>query len=464
MEAEFKRMQQCDVLEPIESSTWVSNMVVVPKSNGAVRICCDLSDLNKAVIPDRYPLPTIEELSRFFAGSRYFTKIDLKWGYLQVLLHPSVRHLTAMITPLGLFQWKRLPFGLSSAPSYFQMVMSIITKGLEGVKFLIDDIIICGRLKAEHDIRLEQLCKRLHEYNVLINDDKSKFCVTSVDFVGHTVSSQGVSPLQSNIEAITKLETPDSTKRVRSFLGAANFYRKFIPHFSDIAEPLVSLTRKDAEFIWNPAHQQAFEKLRAALGSTDILAHFDSDMPTLLTTDASGIALAAYLSEIHRYGTERTVAFASRTLSPTERAYSTSEREALACIWACEHWHYYLYGRRFTLRTDHSALKALLSGDQKGRKPMRLLRWADRLQQYDYEIQYRPGVDNVVADLLSRSCDSSESESSASESSKSESSKSESSKFESSESSADNEGFDTFQMGSVFGSPALSTITQQQLK
>ena len=193
---------------------------------------------------------------------------------------------------------------------------------------------------------------------------------------------------------------------------------------------------------------------------------------TLVTTDASGVALGAYLSQIHHDGVERTVAFASRTLSPTERAYSTSEREALACMWACEHWHYYLYGRRFTLRTDHSALKALLSGGQKGRKPMRLLRWADRLQQYDYEIQYRPGSDNVVADLLSRSCETSEpdlhSNSSGSHHNLTKSVKTSNSNhciidlshidaitYMNSE--------EDLQLNSVFGSPALASISPKRL-
>ena len=367
-----------------------------------------------------------------------------------------------MITPLGLFQWKRLPFGLSSAPSYFQMVMSIITKGLDGVKFLMDDIIVCGKSKAEHDSRLERLCKRLHDYHVLINMDKSIFGVPTVDFVGHTVSADGVKPLKSNITAIENLEVPTNSKKVRSLLGAANFYRKFIPHFSDIVEPLVALTRKEEAFVWSGPQQRAFDQLKTSLTSASVLAHFDPDLSTLVTTDASGVALGAYLSQVHHNGVERTVAFASRTLSATERAYSTSEREALACIWACEHWHYYLYGRHFTLRTDHSALKALLSGGQKGRKPMRLLRWADRLQQYDYDIQYRSGPDNVVADLLSRSCDSSGPDNPNGP--------------DHSVQSADLSDWPDFmetneepsppedlQLNSVFGSPALATITPKRL-
>jgi len=295
VEAEIRRMHESDVLEPIDSSRWVSNMVVVPKANGDVRICCDLSDLNKAVIPDRYLLPTIDELSKFFSGATVFSKVDLKWGYLQVLLHPSVRHLTAMITPLGLFQWKRLPFVLSSAPSYFQMVMSIVTKGIAGVKHLIDDIIVCERNRSEHDQRFDALCRRLHSYRVIINEEKSIFGAPAVDFVGHTVSSAGVQPLQSNIDGILKLEIPDTCKNVRSFVGYANFYRKFIPHFSHIVEPLLNLTRKDAEFQWGASEQQAFNQLKEKLMSTEVLAHFNPDWPTIVTTDASGVALGAVL-------------------------------------------------------------------------------------------------------------------------------------------------------------------------
>ena len=331
---------------------------------------------------------------------------------------------------------------------------------------------MCGKSKSQHDSRLEILCKRLHDYNVLINEEKSTFGVPTVDFVGHTVSANGVRPLKSNVEAIQNLEVPTTCKKVRSLLGAANFYRKFIPHFSDIVEPLVALTRKEEQFEWSGHHQRAFDRLKESLTSAQVLAHFDPDLVTLVTTDASGVALGAYLSQIHHDGVERTVAFASRTLSPTERAYSTSEREALACMWACEHWHYYLYGRRFTLRTDHSALKALLSGGQKGRKPMRLLRWADRLQQYDYEIQYRPGSDNVVADLLSRSCETSEpdlhSNSSGSHHNLTKSVKTSNSNH----CIIDLSHIDTItymnseedlQLNSVFGSPALATISPKRL-
>lgn len=158
---ELKRMVKEEVLEPIEASDWVSNMVIVHKSNGSIRICADLSEVNKAIIPDRYPLPTNDELSQFFAGSKLFEKIDLKWGYLQVRLHESCQNMTAMITPAGLFKWKRLPFGLCSAPSNFQKIVAQIIFGIPGVKNLLDDIIIAAPTKSEHDYRLECVLQRL---------------------------------------------------------------------------------------------------------------------------------------------------------------------------------------------------------------------------------------------------------------------------------------------------------------
>lgn len=402
VKVEVDRLVNERILEPIESSPWVCNMVIVPKANGAVRICADLSDANRAVVPDRYPLPTIEELSDFFAGSKFFSKVDLKWGYLQVELVESARYITAMITPWGLFQWRRLPFGLSSAPSCFQKIIASIVQGIDGVRNLLDDIVICGKNKHEHDERLLQVLQRLDEYNVTINAEKTVLSAQSVDFVGHHVSADGVRPLQSNVDAILQAEPPVTLKQLRSFLGACNFYRKFIKSFSDVTEPLNLLLRKDARFEWTPLCQRAFELMKSAITQAPTLAHFDADLPTMLTTDASLVALGAVLSQIHPDGSDHPVAFASRTISDAERNYSAGEREALACIWAAEHFHFYLYGRQFTLRTDHSSLTTLLAGASKGHKPMRLLRWADRLAQYSFNVEYRPGRLNAVADYLSR--------------------------------------------------------------
>ena len=213
----------------------------------------------------------------------------------------------------------------------------------------------------------------------------------------------------SHVDAIVKLNAPTSLKELRKVLGGAGYYRKFVPRYADIIEPLNALLRSDTSFYWSKECQLAFEKLKQELVSANVLAHFDPSLDTIVTTDASAVAIGAVLSQVQADGTERPVAFASRTLSQTERNYAVSEREALACIWSCERWHWYLYGRHFTLRTDHSALTTLLAGGSKGHRPMRLLRWADRLNEYRFNIQYKPGVENVVADLLSRSTTASDS-------------------------------------------------------
>ena len=404
--AELKRMEADGILEKIDSSPSISNMVIAPKPNDAIRICADLRNPNKAIIPDKYPLPTMEELSEFFAGATVFSKIDLKWGYLQIPLAKESRYLTGMITPFGLYQWTRVPFGLCSAPSCFQKIISKMIEGCKRTKNLLDDIVVCGANKQEHDANLQAVLNRLSQHNATVNGEKCQFGVAEIEFAGHHISTQGVRPLQSNVEALLAIEKPTNIKDVHSFLSTAAYYMKFVPHFAEITEPLRVMLKKDATFDWTQACQEAFDKVKQEITSDRVLAHFDPYAQTIVSTDASGIALGAVLSQI-QYGIEVPIAFASRALQPAERAYSVGEREALACIWACERWHYYLYGRRFTLRTDHSALTALLGASTKGRKPMRLMRWADRLHQYNYTVVYRPGKENSVADMLSRAVGSS---------------------------------------------------------
>ena len=305
---------------------------------------------------------------------------------------------------------------------------------------MLDDIIVCGRNKAEHDKNLEMVLSRLSEFNATINIDKCLFGADQVDFVGHTISKDGVQPLQSNIDALLRIPPPTNTKEVHSFLSTANYYLKFVPHFSQLAEPLRTMLKKDSTFHWNDRCQNAFEQIKQEIASHRVLAHFDTHSHTIVSTDASGIALGAVLSQV-QHGKERPIAFASRTLQPAERAYSVGEREALACIWACEHWHYYLYGRKFTLRTDHSALTTLLAGSTTGRKPMRLLRWADRLHQYNFDVVYRPGKENNVADLLSRAVQS----------------------LVPSQVSSVEINADLQTLNTIFGSPALRAISPQEL-
>ena len=257
-----------------------------------------------------------------------------------------------------------------------------------------------GRGIAQHDQRLRRVMERLVQHNATVRQDECVIGASVVEFNGHRISASGLQPLSSNVDAILRIPVPVEPRQLVRFVSTAVYYLKFVPGFADICEPLRQLLKADAVWSWTPACQYSFEELKRRLSSPPVLAHFDVTRPTLVTCDASAVAIAATLSQRHD-GKELPVAFASRTLSVTVRRYSASEREAPACLWACEHWHFFLYGRRFTLITDHQALKTLLTTGGS----LRLHRWSDRLQQYNYLVEFRPGRLNVVADCLSRSFD-----------------------------------------------------------
>ena len=375
--------------------------MVAKKKSGGLRPCIDLRPVNKAVIPDRYPLPTTEELTAKFYGSTVFSKLDLRQGYLQVPLHPDSRNLTAFVTHMGVFRYSRMPFGLSSAPSCFQKIMATIFAGIPGVAIYLDDIVVHGATTALHDERLTRVLNVLASHNLTLNGEKCIFAVPAIDFVGFHLTADGLSPLHSNVEAVQRLPEPSSPAHLASFLGMTAYYLRFLPEYSATTAPLRQLLKKDATWTWTPACSAAVRRLKLQLTSPPVLAHFDQASPTLLTCDASNTAVGAVLSQLH-CGVERPVAFASRSLTTAEQKYSVGEREALACVWACERWHMFLYGRHFTLRTDHQALTTLLTTAGSGHKPLRIHRWSERLQQYNFTTLFTPGRDNVVADLLSR--------------------------------------------------------------
>ena len=241
------------------------------------------------------------------------------------------------------------------------------------------DIVIHGRTKDQRDKRQQLVLERLAEYHITLNPNKRQFARTEINFLGYHVSSQGVLPLYSNVKTIEELPQPTSAKEVASFLGTPNFYLKFVAHYADTAEPRRRLLRKDVPWDWTDEQDQAFRTLKHKITSAPILAHFDLDAQTIVTTDASGTGHGAVLSQVSG-GKERPVAYASKTLSATERKYSTGEREALACIFACEYWHVFLFGRKFILRTDHQALTTLLATSGSGHRPVRIYRWSETVK------------------------------------------------------------------------------------
>ena len=402
---ELKDLQDKGIIERIDASPWVSPIVVTHKRDGGKpRICVDLREPNKVIVADCHPLPHMEELFSNLRGATVFSTIDLASAYHQMPLHPDSRDITAFITHDGLFRFCRVPFGLASAPSAFQKMMSIILAGLPGVQAYLDDVICYGTTQREHDENLRRVLRALTDAGLKLNMHKCKFNQPSLNYLGHTISMEGLLPDQDRVTAVIHAPAPQDTSSLRSFLGLASWYSKFIPDFATVSEPLRAVLRDctDSSFKWTTEAQSSFTLLKELVVNSQALALYDPELPTYVTTDASDYGLGAVLTQLHPDQSERTVAFASRTLSPAERKYSTVEREALACVWAVERWRTYLWGRRFVLRTDHHALTTLLTSAGAGRAGLRIARWSARLLCFTYDVTYRPGHLNVTADCLSR--------------------------------------------------------------
>ena len=390
-----------DIIERIDCSEWIHPMVTVMRKDGRVRICNDLQALNRQIVVEKFILPSADELIVNLSGAKFFSKLDLTNAFFHMPLTTDSRPLTAFLTTEGLFQYKVLPMGLSSAPAAWQKFMVHALAGIKGQVVYIDDICVYGASREEHDSRLHAVLRRLNDLNLRLNISKCIFCVSEIEFLGHVISASGIRPNTSNIRAIKEAPEPSNVHQVQHFLGLCAYYLRYLPDFVSTAEPLRKLTRKNERFEWKAEQQEAFERIRNQIASAPLMAIFNVDCPTFVSTDASDCGVGAVLSQIQD-GVEKVVAYASRKLSVSEKKYSAGEKEALACVWACEKWHLYLFGRPFTLRTDHSALTTLLSRGNKGIRPLRISRWYARLLNYNFIIVYRPGSQNQVADVLSR--------------------------------------------------------------
>lgn len=400
----LKELESQDIIERVnEASEWVSPMLVKRKSSNEVRIIVDLREANKAVIREMHPLPTLEQMSRKIGGNKIFTKLDIKQAFHQVVLKEECRYITTFISPIGLMRYKRLMFGLSAAPELFQKVMDMIFADFPWLIIFIDDVLIPAKDSEELLARTKLVYDRLRQYNILLNSDKVESCVKEIDFLGYHISEQGISVSRSKLEAIEKMEKPKSAEELRSFLGLINFVHRYIPNLATITYSLNLLTRKGTPFIWETVHQEKFDQLKEILLKDEILGFYDPKDDTFVIADGSPVGLGAVLVQRRTSGETRIICFASKTLTATEQKYAQTEREALALVWACEKFHYYLYGKFFWLVTDHKPLVAIF-GDRLKPSP-RIERWKLRLMAYDYKVMYRPGKNNI-ADPLSRLCQS----------------------------------------------------------
>lgn len=373
-------------------------------SNPLIRVCGDYSvTVNPQLEPHRYPMPLPDDLMRKLSGGYGFSKIDLADAFNQIRLGPESQKRLALSTHRGVRLQLRLPFGISSAPAYFQEIMDQLTSDLKGVAVYIDDILVSGVSAAEHFENLRALLQRLQDKGLRCRQEKCLFAQPSIAYLGYTLSSNGIAK-GSKVDAIQLMPAPAGVSSLRSFLGSVQFYGKFLPNLATVTEPLYRLTKKDVKWSWGTSEQAAFSKLKEMLTADTVLAHFDPSLPVGISCDASETGLGAVL--FHRYpdSSERPVANVSKTLSDTQRRYSQIQKEALAIVFALHKFHQYLYGRQFILVTDHKPLLSLF-GPNKATPALaanRLAHWVLLLNQYNYTIEYRKTSLHGNADALSR--------------------------------------------------------------
>ena len=397
---EIESMLEKGVIETSDSP-WSSPVVLVKKKDGSIRFCIDYRKLNDITIKDSYPVPRIDTTLDAMSGSRWFSTIDLKSGYWQVKMAPEDRPKTAFSIPGGgHWQFLSMPFGLCNAGATFERLMEKVLSNLSWKICLVylDDIIILSKTFDKHIENLREVFLRLEKANLKMNPKKCTFLQKEVTFLGHIVNENGIATDPSKTHAVKTWPVPQNIKDVRSFLGLCSYYRRFVHKFADIARPLHKLTEANKKFVWGEDCQQAFDKLKRALTSSDVLSYPSDEGQFILDTDASNFGLGAVLSQ-EQNGEIKVISFFSKTFSATERRYCVTRRELLAIIKSVKHFHHYLYGKTFKVRTDHGSLTWLLNfKNPEGQ----LARWLELLSSYDFKIEYRAGRSHNNADALSR--------------------------------------------------------------
>lgn len=382
------------------ASPFGAPVLFVRKKDGSYRLCVDYRALNKNTIRDAYPLPRIDDLLDRLHGAQFFTSLDMQMGYHQVEVAPDDVPKTAMRTRYGSYEFVVLPFGLCNAPATYQRLMNQILDPLidRCVIVYLDDVLIFSKTLEEHKEHLAAVLELLQKAKMFCKISKCHFAQREVSFLGHIVGADGIRMDPAKVRAVQEWPTPTSLTDLRSFLGLANFYRRFVKDYSKIALPLTDLTKKlPGQLAWKAAHAEAFQQLKEALSSAPVLAPPDPKLPFHVGTDASDFALGAVLSQ-----GGRPVAFESRKLSPAECNYPTHEKENLAIVHALKVWRHYLMDKKFTVSTDHDSLRHLQTMPHPSRRQMR---WLELLAEYDFNIEYIKGPTNVVADALSRRAD-----------------------------------------------------------
>lgn len=408
VEKKVTELLQKDIIEKVEGpSDWISPVVPILKENGEIRLCIDMRRANVAIKRENHPLPTMDQLLPKIKDANVFSKLDIKDAFHQLELHPDSRHITTFITSKGLYRYKRLMFGITCAPEIFQKTLERVLLNCKGVINFIDDILVFGKDEKEHNERLQSVLTVLNDNGIVLRHDKCLYNVSQIQFLGHELSKQGIKPLDKYLAAINQFRPPKTISELLSFLGLINYVGKWIPNMATITEPLKLLLRHkfgrntNITELWGQDQEKAFTELKSALSKIPRLGFYDVMDKTIVFADASPVALGAVLVQINNEG-PRIIAFGNKTLTECERRYCQTEKEALALVWGVEHFHLFLYGKKFDLVTDHKPLEVIFG--PKSKPCARIERWIMRLQSYDYRVIYRPGKNNI-ADPLSRLCE-----------------------------------------------------------
>ena len=362
VEQELDRLEQQDVLEHVEFSNWAAPIVPVVKQDGSVRICGDYKlTLNQVAETDTYPLPRIEDMFASLPGDKTFTKLDVLHAYQQVPLDEDSKEYTTINTHQGLYRYKHLPFGVASAPSTLQRTIESILQGIPHVTVYIDDILITGTTQEEHLHNLEEVLSRLEKDNIRLKLSKCAFFLPSIHYLGHRILAQGLQPLTDKVEAIRDAPAPRNVSQLKSFLSSLNYYSKFLPNLSSThLPPSTDYSTRVLRWNWGTEQQAAFKHTKHTLSSDSLLVHYDLSKELILACDASPNGVGAVLSHKLENGVEKPIAFASHSLASAEKKYSQLDKEALAIIFGVKQFHQYLYGRQFTILSDHQPLQHIV--------------------------------------------------------------------------------------------------------
>lgn len=397
------KLEQDGVLAKVTKPTkWVSSLMIVMKP-GKMRLCLDPKDLNKAIQREHYPLPTVEDIATRLNGAKVFSLLDAKDGFWHVELEEESSHLTTFNTPFGRYRWKRMPFGINSAPEVFQRKMHEIAENLRGLEVVADDFLVCGfgatteEAAADHNRNLKQLLEKCRKKNLKMNKDKMRLGLSEVPFIGHLLTADGVKLDPRKHDAINNMPKPSDAKGVLRFLGMVQYLAKFLPQLSDATVNLRKLTLKNEEWNWTSDHEKEFQVLKKLITAAPVLAFYDVRKPVTIQCDASESGIGSVLMQ-----DGRPVAFSSRSMTKTEQRYAQIEKEMLAIVHSCTKFEQYIYGRSdVKVESDHKPLERIFKKPIAS-SPKRLQRMLLYLQKYQLQVMYKKGTELYIADTLSR--------------------------------------------------------------